>query len=98
MKLGFSQWRKEAPKEIQGISGLLLAEGAAIGSYGLASNIAWAGYVGLGCVILGTLLEKLTAISENKNNVNLVKEPNLITLTQQSSEIDPKDPPPGQPQ
>ena len=96
MKFGLKQWRKEAPKEVQGIAGLLLAEGAVIGSYGLASNISWAGYVGLGCTILGTLLEKLTAISEDTQSS--IPDPNTdkqnpVNVSQPLNIVYTSDPP-----
>ena len=60
MKFGLSQWSTEAPLVIQKIATALLGVATAIGAYGLAASMSIAGYIGLGCVIVGTLLEKLS--------------------------------------
>jgi len=64
MKFGLSQIHKPTPAKMVKLGASLIAVSGAISGYSLTQNIPWIGYVGLGCMCIGTLI--VTFFGDNK--------------------------------
>jgi hypothetical protein len=74
IKLSWRNWNAEAPKIIYRVGDTLYSIAIALSTYSLIGNQQWAIKLGIGCLISGILLERISGYKDLSKSAELIKD------------------------